>query len=101
MIWEVICTYSFLHNFQQGLICFSDSKTTSTQVISTLLHVLQQCTSKHFTNKSKYNYFHNTERGEKKQVPAWLQFDPSQGDRHKSGPCVLKMKYQAVKLPSW
>ena len=73
---KVICTYSPLKNFQQGLICISDSKTTYMQVISALLHVLQQCTSKNFTNVNKCNYFHNTERGEKRQVPSWLHIKP-------------------------
>lgn len=74
--WKVICTYSPLNNFQQGLICISDSKTTSIQVISTLLNVLQQCTSKYFANVGKYNYFRNTERREKRQVPSWLRIKP-------------------------
>lgn len=76
MIQEVTCTYSSLNNFQQGLICISDFKTTSIQVISTLVHVLQQCTSKHVKNESKCKYFHNKERGEKRQVPSWLHIRP-------------------------
>lgn len=73
---KVICTYSPLNNFQQGLVCISDSITTSIQVTSTLLQVLEQCTSKHFTTAVKRNYFHITKRWEKGRVPSWLHMKP-------------------------
>lgn len=96
--WKVICTYSPLNNFQQGLICISDSETTSIQVIPTLLHVLQQCTSKHFTNVGKCNCFHITKNRGKYLLGCAL--NPSQGNGQNSGPRVPKVEHRAVKLPS-
>lgn len=50
--WRLVCTYSPLNNFQRDLICVSNSKTTSTQVISTPLNGIQLYTSKHYAKMS-------------------------------------------------
>lgn len=98
---KVICTCGPLNNFQQGLICISDSKTTSVQVISTLLPVLQQCTSKHFTHVDKNDYWHIIKRGEKRRVPSWWCIGPFSRQRAELRSLRPKSGAPVCEAPSW
>lgn len=78
---ELHCLEGYLYlqppkNVQQGLSCISNSKTTSSKVVSMLLNALQLCTLKHCAEVGKCDYFRVTERGEKRQVPPQLPAKP-------------------------